>query len=1306
MELGEDASYLREPPDPQAIPPVAATSLQILPLHALTPANLERLCLRLVEKEAEVEYAGIYGKPGQAQEGIDVLARHLDGKYRLVQSRRIKDLTASGLRQAVSDFLDGRWASKARSFVYATSASASNTKVQDEIAAQAKRLKDQDVAFDVWDDDRFSRKLKDHPDLVVDFFGPDVLRAFLPDQAGTALAQQLVDALAPRIDAISAEVRVVGSANLIPVPGAGDGLLDLALMSGELAPDVREILETLRDTSRTEAAHLASYVGSDPRRARDLIRDPQPWVQRGSWQLHNALGFLANAAGLYSDAERAFIQAQERSPADQRALMLMRARDSAENDERPYDATALFEQARALDDQLIAVRIVEIKATTSLEDQLDELAALTPTNDRERRSISRTRIDVLLDLDRPQEALPLLDEMLAEEPDSIFALDRRAGITYRRAAAVGVSHPSRDPAALREAANDSLKLTNIVRPRGRVREANQLAVRAAECLVLAGDRDAARDALDGIGDSALADAGLRTSVARALLHIGDDRAARSMLGDETAWNDDQRLIGAHTFATSDRHADREQAMQLATPLLRSDEHAGSAALAMLIAATSDTDIPWPTEAADVVAARSPATAAHFEAERLSRDGKDDDAQRLLQQHAGDPNILRQLVERAIDAENWGRALTLAERLFRETARAEDRMLLAAALDGAGHTDRLRQELNAIIADAENAPTLRARAYAALMQQVPKGDFTTLGDLTERWVRDLPDDLEGQWQRTFVLARLARYDEALALIADRQLVAQTTDQAHLLAATYVRTLKPLEAARRIARLSDQFNRSDENLEALLLFTALRTKEPADDALRSRIAETVQTFPERFPQSTAIQEFTVDEDDPHSIIELFQSQFDADHERRRREMFDDVVHGRAALAFLSALISRHQPQIMLRLAQIPLAYGHHDEWKRELELACSAVGNPAVWDPTSLTIAASMPKELRAAVVDALPGSVVAYSSLSECDQADAALTDQDEEHIVSQDGDRLRVSTLSQDELSREREIVHGALELARTLTSVADVSPDEPDEFDEFFEHRSDDEEARLRSFDTFPATLSVARRRGLPLYSDDRYVRRTAHQSRIETFGSIALLSVLAEQDAVDIDAVRQFRLDLLRHGAVGLRPTGTELAQLSAEQDDQPVGEWLASLLDPSAWRNDPDEHLRSCIVFLSRLWDRNPELLGPWAARVLDCISRVSPGTEAFFASVSLVYVWFLIDVYEDDDRAKRHFSTDLIHAFTDAPGRLGIAPFANLAGKAIAIALRFGARHQQADAQRWILLIIVRQLRFPLDAQALAAYWQHV
>jgi hypothetical protein len=891
----------------------------------------------------------------------------------------------------------------------------------------------------------------------------------------------------------------------------------------------------------------------------------------------------------------------------------------------------------------------------------------------------------------------VLTAMVERMPESMYALDRRAGITFVLAMSGDVA--SRAPTALRKGANDSIHLRDTLLPRGRTLEAGRLLARAAECFVLAGDHEHALRILDSATEAELEHAEVRTDFAQANIHGGRPDRALVILDDESAWTDDDRLVAAHALAHSDDLGPRQRATELARPLLDQADRAASAALALVLAAAFAVDLPWPSDAGEILAQTAPAAAAHLHAERLTREGRQDEADRLLQQHAHDPHVLRALVERALDAGNWRRGLALAERLVQDHAQAEDRMLLARALKDGNKTDRLKQELNTLAGDSAQSEAIRGRAFAGLSAELPPDDYAALNELTERWRRELPADTEGQWQRTYALARLGRYEAALTLIDDNKLTATTVNHARLLAATFLRVLKPLDAARRIAELSDQFDRREESLEGLLLFTAMRVREDAGEPLRARLAETFQTFGERFPDSTAIRTFSVDPEDPASLLDLIRSQFRPEHDQDLRDALNQIANASAPLAYLAAMTSGHIPQIMQRISQIPLAYGHHEEWSRELELARTALGGPAVWDPTSLTIVAAMPEVLQRAVIDALPASALAYSSLRECDTADAALDDRNEEKAVVPQGDGFRVDIVGEEQLAHEHSIINGAFILARELTTVADVDVDEPDEMDAFF-----NDEDRRSHLATLPATISVARRRGLPIYSDDRYVRQMAHRERIETFGTLTLLSALVERQHVGPDPVAQFRLELLRRGAVGLRPSGAEIAALADEVEDQPLGPWTAMLMDPSGWRNDADEHLRQCVVFLRHVWRRRPALFPEWVARVLDCADRALPQNHEFFAQIALIYLWFLIEG-DPDERTQRRFVSALLEAFAEAPAKLGIRPFEDLVGTALVRALGL-IRQTNQSIRRSMLISAVRQLPFPHDAQVLLTLWNHV
>ncbi|MGY4928389.1 NACHT domain-containing protein [Streptomyces sp. 900105755] len=184
------------------MPPPVHTSEQLLPLERLAWENFERLCLQVALERGAVEAStdhaggdtvtgrmspfdaqaqgGLYGTRGQDQQGIDLYVRlpdgpngetHGDRVYLSLQSRRIQSLTAGRLKDAVTDFLAGSWAGVSRVFVYATSLSAVEQRLADEVRRQRARLKRAGIALEMWDAEHLSRWLKRNPQTVHDFFG-------------------------------------------------------------------------------------------------------------------------------------------------------------------------------------------------------------------------------------------------------------------------------------------------------------------------------------------------------------------------------------------------------------------------------------------------------------------------------------------------------------------------------------------------------------------------------------------------------------------------------------------------------------------------------------------------------------------------------------------------------------------------------------------------------------------------------------------------------------------------------------------------------------------------------------------------------------------------------------------------------------------------------------------------------------------------------------------------------------------------------------------------------------------------------
>ncbi len=686
-------------------------------------------------------------------------------------------------------------------------------------------------------------------------------------------------------------------------------------------------------------------------------------------------------------------------------------------------------------------------------------------------------------------------------------------------------------------------------------------------------------------------------------------------------------------------------------------------------------------------------AAHLRAERLGQEGREQEGDQLLARYADDPDVLGSLAVRALDAGNISRGLAQARALVRKTGRAEDKMLLARALHESGELAELRPLLDGLASHPAQPKRLRSRAFAALSQAVAPGDFAQLAEISERWITAVPDDTEAVWQRVYALANLARHEDAYELIERYGLDPQNEQRAYLIGAVLTRVLPPLEAASRIAALSDGFDREDERLEALFLMTAIGTSEKADEDLRARIGDSLNAFHESFPDSTILKTFAVDEDNPEGVIELLRSMTDTDDEARRREIMDDIDSGDTAVCLLAQMAGKEVGELLLRLPLLPVAYGSPALTAIERESAQTALAAPIVWDPTSATVLGLLDVEVREAVLKAFPGSVISQSSLSQCDYAAAHIGDADEELTMSLRDGQIHTAVLTGAELERKRAALRAARELAIQLDVVTDKDSTQPDPLDAVI-----DDNPRASALNTWPTTMSIARRRGLPIYSDDRYVRVLARREGLQSFGTDALLDVLLRGGRIDAAQAQAARMALLRRGAVGLRPTGVEAAQLAAETVDEVDGLWPATLRDTAGWRNDPDERLRQWLRFLFEIHSRNPDRLPEWTAHVLACARQAISGHRLeFFARVLLLYALFLGE-HASTAREQRAWIAALLAALLTVPAKTGSPAFTNLVETAIQLAWNAG-RKGGSQFRRWTLFGVVRQLKFPLDAEVL-------
>ena len=172
---------LESPPTGVPDPP-SQTRKQEVPFSALSWEDFEKLCLRLVRKQADVEFCRRYGVSGQGQAGIDLFSRKPPGtKYHVHQCKRVAELLPNDIEGIVEKFLAGKWAGQTEAFTLCTTVSLRRTQLSDELERQRAALRSGGIAFYVWDADELNSILKNEPELVDDFFGREWATAFCSD---------------------------------------------------------------------------------------------------------------------------------------------------------------------------------------------------------------------------------------------------------------------------------------------------------------------------------------------------------------------------------------------------------------------------------------------------------------------------------------------------------------------------------------------------------------------------------------------------------------------------------------------------------------------------------------------------------------------------------------------------------------------------------------------------------------------------------------------------------------------------------------------------------------------------------------------------------------------------------------------------------------------------------------------------------------------------------------------------------------------------------------------------------------------
>lgn len=287
------------PPDGVPPAPPVTTRAQRLPFGELTWENFERLCHRLMGLEGDVEHCARYGRQGDAQSGIDIFARLANGRYHCLQAKRHETFSAAKIRKAVDLFLEGSWAPRAERFTLAVQSSLSSTSEQDEIEKQTQRLSAAGIEFVPLGGEQLTVRLRDHAELVDDFFGRPWVQALLGDEVAAGLKARLDGAAFAKARAQLTRVyethfHFVDPGSFGSV-GDDDGRPALTLPERFLKPDilVREVVSPL-ERSHARASSVPSdevSPSANPAAAeRAMINTPSTISRMRRLPLHEWIG--------------------------------------------------------------------------------------------------------------------------------------------------------------------------------------------------------------------------------------------------------------------------------------------------------------------------------------------------------------------------------------------------------------------------------------------------------------------------------------------------------------------------------------------------------------------------------------------------------------------------------------------------------------------------------------------------------------------------------------------------------------------------------------------------------------------------------------------------------------------------------------------------------------------------------------------------------------------------------------------------------------------------------------------------------
>ena len=461
---------LLDPPQGGYPEPPVQSAEQLLPFVGLTPENFERLCLRLARLEGTPDRCRRYGVPGQKQFGIDIYSRLPTGRYCTYQCKRYVTIATSDIVNAVTMFLGGKWAKRSERFVFCMSASADRTQLEETIETETTRLSKAGIAFEVWDAESLSTRLRDHEDIVALFFGPIWAQRFFGRPELPAVSSAELEALVRRATAEGGAPRVV---------------------SHDWAPAaLRPRLDDLRARDPDGYRRLTDHLDSPPVPAlvAAAVCTPPAWLKADDEPMWELLAQVAQAVGEWRAAAQAWEHVANTRSGSAAASAFVRAAVAAGEVCDDSERSRLLDEARDADKDNPRLALAMWDDTRPLPDQIEELRQLN-SEDPEEQALLHAQLALVQlmskDIEGARESVAKVREAL---PEALIASGLEVSVAVQEARLAVLRHSALDRAALAAADRTAIETREKLLAQKRFSESTRMLMLRADILASLGDR--------------------------------------------------------------------------------------------------------------------------------------------------------------------------------------------------------------------------------------------------------------------------------------------------------------------------------------------------------------------------------------------------------------------------------------------------------------------------------------------------------------------------------------------------------------------------------------------------------------------------------------------------------------------------------------------------------------------------------------------------------------------------------------------------------------------------------------------------